>query len=408
MGELAAQRPQLTPLILPRRGLDELLRGWTSDGQVFEALGAIGGDEFELDWSAADVRRRAHRVLLERLTEHLWRLPASASMWREHLPVTVTATRVVAERPVRPVDWAATARRSGWPPSSFIGNPRSKVRDETALQALAWTSRKLSEVRRDAVGAAPVLVASVDAQLAALAEILDRDLAGITAVRPDRLDIRSLASSGTPWTSLAAVTDQLVAAERDVEFLAFQIIQPSADLEWRLFHLSVLGEVLATLRALGGRVRWAAPLSRSSTSGPQFQIRFGRELWDLWFEASSAPNHYGWPSPYVQATAGVPGSPQSIGADVMLCLPGSRVLTLECKWSADRSYVGRDGYHQASSYLVEARSGIAADAWSYTVGPDEVVVRPTATRLSWPGGVAEVGVCPFGHIPTLTRSVVVG
>lgn len=406
MGELAAERPELTALVLPRRGLDELLRGWTSDGQVFEALGAVAGDETEVDWSSADARRRAHRVLLDRLQEDVRRLPSSAARWREHLPVTVAATRVVSERPVRPMDWAATARRSGWPPASFIGHPRIRVRDETTLQVLAWTSRKLSQVRRDTIGAAPLLVASVEEPISALAEVVEGDLAGIEAVRPDRLDIRALATSGTPWASLAAVAEQLVAAETDLNFLAYQLIEPAADLEWRLFHLSVFGEVLATLRALGGRVRWTAPLSASSTSGPQFEVLFGTKRWDLWFEASTALRHYRSRSPYVQATAGVPGSQQSIGADVMLCLPGSRALALECKWSASRTYVGRDGYHQASSYLVEARTGVASDAWSYTVGPDEVVLRQTATRLPWPGGVAEVGVCAIGHVAALVRTVV--
>lgn len=406
MGEIAAERSELTKLALPRRGLDELLRGWTSDGQVFEALGAIAEDESNVDWSPADVRRRAHRILLDRLQEDIRRLPSSASRWREHLPVTVISARVVSQRPVQAMDWAATARRSVWPPNSFVGNPRSKARDVTTLQVLAWTSRKLAEVRRETASSAPLLIASVDEPIAALGELMGSDLAGTEDVRPDRLDVRTLSTAGAPWTTLAKVAEQLLAAETDLEFLAYQLIKPAADLEWRLFHLSVFGEVLAALRGYGGRVRWVAPLSASTTSGPQFEIYFGTQRWDLWFEASAALSYYRSRSPYVQATAGVPGSQQSIGADVMLCLPDSRVLTLECKWSANRTYVGRDGYHQASSYLIEARAGVASDAWSYTVGPDEIVARPTAARLFWPGGVAEVGVCAIGHIATLVRTVI--
>ena len=121
-------------------------------------------------------------------------------------------------------------------------------------------------------------------------------------------------------------------AETDLEFLAFELIEPDPDLEWRLFHLSVLGQVLAT-RQLGGRVRWSAPLSAAESSGPQFNITIGQDRWDLWFEASVAPRYYRATSPYKMTTAGVRSAQRSIGADVMLCLPGKRALMLECKWS---------------------------------------------------------------------------
>ncbi len=305
------------------------------------------------------------------------------------------------------MDWATTARRFGWPSTAFVGNPRSRVQDETTLQVLAWTARRLATVRDDAARSAPLLVGSVAKQIAAVAAVKADHLAGIDAARPDRLDVRSLASSGAPWSTLASVAEQLMTAETDLEFLIYQLIEPSPELEWRLFHLSVFGQVLATLRACGGRVRWRAPLSASSTSGPQFEVRIRDDRWDLWFEASAALGHYGLVSPYVTATAGVPGS-GPIGADVLLCRPHLRALSLECKWSAKLGYVGRDGYHQASSYLAEARSGLASDAWSYTVGPAEVVGPKTSARLPWPGGVAEVGVCTIDHVDALVHEVVRG
>jgi hypothetical protein len=77
---------------------------------------------------------------------------------------------------------------------------------------------------------------------------------------------------------------------------------------------------------------------------------------------SLSSKHYSATSPYRESTAGINVTQKSIDADVMLCVPGKRALMLECKWSPVGAYVGRDGYHQASSYLVEARAGIAADA----------------------------------------------
>lgn len=91
---------------------------------------------------------------------------------------------------------------------------------------------------------------------------------------------------------------------------------------------------------------------------------------------------------------------------MLLCLPGKRALMLECKWSAFGSYVGRGGYHQASSYLVEARSGLVTDAWSYIVGPAEIVTGRTHAELNWPEGMATVGACNIEHLSTLVRSIV--
>jgi hypothetical protein len=407
MGEFAAERPELTSLSLPRRGLDELLRGWTSDGQVVDALSAVSSDGTDVEWSERDIERRASRVLLEKMESDVERLPTDVGTWLENLPVTTAAIREVSSRPLRPTDWATTARRYGWPATAFVGYPRSRVRDETPLRVLAWTARRLERILRDVLPAAKLLAGRVEPHVAAMVEVVNKELAEVEINRPDRLDIRSLASSGTPWSTLAAVANALLRVETDLSFLAYEIIEPLPELAWRLFHLSVLGEVLLTLRSLGARVRWTAPLSASESSGPQFQVTIGQDTWDLWFEASAASRRYRVESPYRTATAGIRSAQRPIGADIMLCLPGSRALIFECKWSGDGTYVGRDGYHQASSYLVEARSGIAEHAWAYVIGPEEVVPRQTETELNWPEGSAVVGAGNIQHVAGLVISAVV-
>lgn len=408
MGEFTAQRPELSALILPRRGLNELLRGWTSDGQVYEALSAISDSDADVNWSARDIQRRAARVLLEQMEPDLHRLPRETAGWLRYLPMTTTAAREVSGRPLSPTNWAVTARRYGWPPTAFVGHPRSRVTDETTLRVLAWTANTLEAIHRDVLPVAKLLADRVEPYVVAAADVVNQVLQDVVINRPDRLDIRSLESSGTPWSTLAAVADVLIRAEADLEFLAYQIIEPLPDLKWRLFHLSVLGEVLSTLRDLGGRVRWIAPLSASEASGPQFNVTVGQEIWDLWFEASGAGRRYGVESPYRVATAGVQTVQRHIGADIMLCLRGKRALMFECKWSADGKYVGRDGYHQASSYLVEARAGLSNDVWSYVIGPQEVVPTRTEATLNWPGGNAVVGVGNIAHIDQLVRNLVAG
>ncbi|OJF14217.1 hypothetical protein BG844_10900 [Couchioplanes caeruleus subsp. caeruleus] len=260
---------------------------------------------------------------------------------------------------------------------------------------------------RDVRTAAPLLVGRIERPVFTMIEVVKTDLADVEALCPDRLDLRSLASSGRPWSTLAMVAASLLRAQTDLDFLAFELIEPDPELEWRLFHLSVLGEVLAAVRSLGGRVLWRAPLSAGESSGPQFELRIGPHVWDLWFEASGAARHYRVASPYKAATAGVSRNQRAIGADIMLCLPGKRALMLECKWSGHGSYVGRDGYHQASSYLVEARSGIADEAWSFVIGPEEVVRSQSETVLDWPGGAAVVGAGSINHVRGLVRLLIV-
>ncbi len=59
-------------LSIPEAGLDEVLRAWSGQGQLWEALGVIVDDDLvEVSWSAKDVRRRAHRVLFAELADVL-------------------------------------------------------------------------------------------------------------------------------------------------------------------------------------------------------------------------------------------------------------------------------------------------------------------------------------------------
>jgi hypothetical protein len=405
VGQDAARHPELVDLVVPRRGLDALLRGWSSDGQLFEALGAIRDADLVVQWSARDIERRAARVLLERLAPVLSLLPMDASRWREHLPVTTTSYREVASRPIHPTNWAMTTRLFGWPASKFVAHPRSRVRDESALTTLAWSSHALERLLRDVRSTAPLLTGRIEVPIAAMADVVSRELADVEAVRPDRLDLHALGSSGRPWNALATVGEAIVRAETDTRFLAFEIIEPEPDLQWRLFHLSVLGAVLAAVQRLGGRVHWLAPLSASVASGPQFQVTIGQDCWDLWFEAAGAARHYGLISPYQAATAGVRGNQRNIGADILLTRPGHLALMLECKWSAFGAYVGRDGYHQAAAYAVEARSGLAGTAWSYVVGPEEIVTARSDVELAWDAGNTVLGSCCIQDVDHLVEQL---
>lgn len=402
MGDAAAQHPELSRLDLPRRGLESLLRGWSGDGHLFDALASVRSEDgLEIDWSAADLRRRASRVVLSHVEVDIMRLPLTARRWRESLPVTTEASRLTSPRFQTPVDWSATARRFGWPPQAYVTNPRNRVQDETAIRALAWTARRIEDLVRDVGASAPVLMSSLAPCVDPMLEVARTDLRDVDLVVPDRLDLRSLAGSGEPWGVLAKVASRLVAARDDLELLAFELLQPDPEFEWRLFHLSVLGEVLRALRKIGARVSWLSPLTDAGTSGPQFRVNVAGHHLDLWFEAAGAPSHYGYVSTYRAATAGVRRGDRAIGADLMLTGPFHGSFLLECKWSASPTYVGREGYYQAAAYALELWNGRGSRAVSYVVGPEEVVPARSAAAQAWGSDASAVGVCNINHVEQL-------
>src|SRR4051794_8590880 len=81
---------------IPQRGLDEVLRTWSGQGQLWDALAAAKDPVAEREWSTADIRRRAHRVAFQQLEPLLARWPASRRAWVEALPAVSERRRVIA------------------------------------------------------------------------------------------------------------------------------------------------------------------------------------------------------------------------------------------------------------------------------------------------------------------------
>src|SRR5208282_5182403 len=178
-----------------------------------------------------------------------------------------------------------------------------RVRDEAVLTTLVWTAEAIDRIVRESGALGKALVDRIAPFVNALVHVSISDLADVVAIRPDRLDLSSLRASGRPWSALGEVAEELIRAETDLEFLAYEIIEPIPELAWRLFHLSVLGAVLQALRASRGKIRWLNPLAASRVPGPKFEVVMPDGLkWDVWFEASGADSHYGVPSLYRDAT----------------------------------------------------------------------------------------------------------
>lgn len=402
LGDAAKGDSRLTSPVLPRTGLDELLSGWIGDGDFLRALAASQTDEHS--WSERDIRQRGQHIALAQLADDLERLPKSEREWAAVLPVASHSTKEVSMVPSGGIRWSETVRRHGWPPAAYARRHRRRITDETALTTLAWLSLRLDEYKR-ACQTSPDLLG----QIASPISMMNRAVASLedpNPVRPDRTDLRSLRSSGQPWPVVSRIAELVARVDHDPAFLAFELLYPEPGLESRLFHLNAFGEVLRTLRNAGFRCTWRSPIG-GARSGPRLQCvdTYGL-VSDLWYEASGSRRHYAlWDGAYVGATRSIEGAGGPIGADIALVSKArNAVLLLECKWSSDPSYVARSGFHQAASYALDARDGLAERVWSFVVGPVEIIPEPNlALHQESPYSIV-LGSVSCDHLPALLRA----
>ena len=376
---------------IPIRGLDETLRAWSGQGDLWEGLAAVRDPVAERHWSARDVRRRAHRVLFQLLEPRFAAWPSVRRIWVEALPAISLRPRVLASVPVAGTSWPET-RKGGWPPRSFVARPRKRTADTVLTTTLRWVLEELNDIRRAAV--APVdpeqLVARHHLEVA-LSLLQAEPIASTAPAVPSPTDLVSVLSTGRPWRSVVPVAQELRALSGSgLLELAQRVVAPDGELAWRLFHLAILGEVLHALRTSGATVTSLRPLG-DALSGPAFEVvDADRRQWDLWFEAAGAWSRYGRSSPYVQAAAGVSGAGQPIGTDLMLIRPDDRALLIECKFSWNPAVVARGGYEQTLAYATEAHELTPGSVSAVVVGPSGVVQSV---------GYAETLAGPLGIVP---------
>jgi hypothetical protein len=280
---------------------------------------------------------------------------------------------------------------------------RDRVADELLVTTLAWTLEELALVRRDATELAPDVDLPVRRPLdVALGLLRHSLLASAPRISPTPADRAAVKASGPPWRTVAALAAELRRIEEaHLDELARRLVFPDDRLRARLFQLAVLGQILAAVEAAGAKVVSQRPLSGAAPR-PAYDIRdaLGR-VWHLWFEAAGIWGHYRKRSPYVQASAGVLGENHPLGADLLLLLPGQRALVVECKYSANRQYVSRGGYHQAVTYATETITHLASSVTAVVVGPDGVVSAPGFA----PTAAGTVGIVPPSGLPALVNSV---
>jgi hypothetical protein len=105
----------------------------------------------------------------------------------------------------------------------------------------------------------------------------------------------------------------------------------------------------------------------------------------------------------LNAVAALRGTSQSLSADLLLIdRRGRRALMLECKDSYDATYVGRGGYHQATTYLAEAQGRLSDTTVSLTIGHAGAVRGITIEPLA--GGL--VGLAEASHVAEIVSRFV--
>ena len=389
------------PPPIPTRGLDETLRTWSGQGELWDALAAVRDPVAERDWTARDVERRAHRVLFQLLEPMVATWPSTRRTWLDALPAVSHRRRITAAVPVSGTVWSET-RRSGWPPRQFVARPRTRTADTLLVTTLRWVLEQLSTIRRSAIAPTTSEQLVARGHLDVALGLLDVEpIASVVSAAPTPSDLMAMRSAGRPWRSVAPVAGELRSLTgAGLLELAERVVAPDGDLAWRLFHLAILGEVLHALRISGARVTSRRPLG-DSLSGPAYEVldADGR-VWDLWFEAAGAWKRYNRASPYVAAAAGVPGAGHAIGTDLMLVRPDDRALLIECKYSWNPAVVARGGYEQVVAYATEAHEIAPGNVSAVVVGPAGVVATVGyADTLAGP-----IGIVPPDAIPAVIEN----
>lgn len=397
MGSLSAPGAEVTRAAygpaLPWPGLLSVLSSYSSRGQLFTALGTTPDDDA---WSSSDVRRRARRILLERLIPTVRALPTSTSAWLDALPAESRRHRATTTLPVGRIDWPRTRLR-GWPPTRFVTASRTRTPDEVLVTTLSWAGRRILDVVKDATSLLPGGGDPIAVQLETLRRLLEsRPLVDAEPVVPGRPELAALRATGRPWSALAAVVDVLRLEDLDLPTLARELLVPDDELRWRLFHLGCLGTVLDAFKGRGWTASGLRPLGIGA--GPAYALTddVGRE-WELWFEAAGIWSYYKIPSPYAEASAGLATAAQPLGADIALFRGDEEAVAIECKYSADPKYVAHNGYLQGMAYLSEIRSRKASICRAIVVGPEDVVHSTHSTSTI----AGELFIAPPSALPQL-------
>jgi hypothetical protein len=366
-------------LTIPADGIDEIRRTWTGRGGLWAAIAAVEG-ETGVIWTPELARRRAARVVVEMLRPCVQAWPDSSRKWIDALPAQSIRRHVVADAPGAGIDWPTTRIR-GWPPREFDHRRRTRVADTLLVTTTRWTIETLTSVLAAADRVDPEIVDSTTRarHQVALSMLQLEPLRSALPTLPSRADLAALRASGRPWGAVAAAATWLRILDHDPAQFADLPIDPDPALADRLFHVAVMGLVLRALRVARWTIR-PTGLPGSPDGTPVFAATDpAGATWDVWYEMAAAWAHYGVPAPYPPAVRGVTGTGGPLGCDIALVRISDRAVVIECKYSADPSYVGRNGYEQTLAYMTEALTGLVESVSGIVVGVRELIAATGET-----------------------------
>jgi hypothetical protein len=245
---------------------------------------------------------------------------------------------------------------------------RNRTADEFLSTTLKWVLERVAAIRDATEELARGGTAELEAQLACADAISAGVLGDVVAAQPSPRDAELLMREGPPWTSVSRVALELLRADRDLEWLAREVLLPDPELRGVLFHLAVVGVVLSACRAVGCAIESTSPLY-GRRDRPSYRITdlHGSD-WELWFEAEGVWSWISKPSPYSEVSRRFSGRASALSADVLLRHPSGDSYVLECKYSEDAGYV-RTGLLEALAYGNELQPALGSRVNVRVVSP---------------------------------------
>lgn len=378
---------------IPWLGVRRVLGDWIGPGPLLEVLAREHPAGH--DWARRDLRLRAHWLQFLRQRDRIRALPRTRGGWADALPAVIRRRKAVASAPGSSTDWVSTRIRHRWPPRAFETTEREKKQARLLAELGGWAGAHLKALT---TAAERVEIGSTDdvrGRIDALASSFPSN-AEITRRHADVGE-----SVGYPWNALAAIWRDQVAP---LEELALGLVAPDEHYQAALFHVGVLGSLLAQLEADDAWFRSVRPLVHAASPGPTYRGVVSGRAMEVWFEGGGIWSAAGRSSAYERLRSELPVGNAPMSPDIVCMLDDGRALAVECKYSTRPEYAIRDGFHQASTYAVELLE-VCSDVLSLVAVPDEVLAGASSV-VELSGSRARVGVCGASDVGAIASAFV--
>ncbi len=377
------------------KGVRRVVRDWAGPGDLVDFFEATA-DSGERAWSRTNLENRAGWLQLKRNEHRLAQLPQTAQDWLNALPAASQRGRSIDDHPRARTDWVDTRVQHGWPPTAYINYTREK-RKSAALRLVAQQAA-LPVANWAAAGR--LLGGDVTTRTWRAADSLVEAFPHVESAAADEHDLAAAVSAGHPWGSLASI---IRSDRQELDQLARGLVDPDPRLAPAMFHLGVLGDLVAHGESLGFRVVSDRPVVHARSPGPAYSLTRDNARCQIWSEAGGYWSASGTVQYYRQLRERAGLASASLSPDLLLAT-ADKLVAIECKYSLSEQYAIRQGFHQASAYAVELQA-LSTDVAVYVVVPDGLLQRSASVTIT--AGV-RIGLVPMSQVQSILDQEMTG